>query len=158
MDAEWCAVCESDECRRTLACRVDALPAATHWNGCGFCRGCKKAMSSTKEPLGYVIPHGLHAAPASDPRLKDWMEGDPREWLYSDYPLELKNCFLDNGVAECQKTLRRIWVPDGYGVRWLQPRSSGFHEALIMEVMPELMRTHPNVKEGYDEYFLFFRF
>ena len=27
-----------------------------------------------------------------------------------------------------------------------------------MEVMPELMRTHPNVKEGYDEYFQFFRF
>ena len=158
MDAEWCAVCVSDECRRTLACRVDALPAATHWNGCGCCRDCKKAMSSTKEPLGYVIPHRLHAAPASDPRLKDWMEGDPREWLYSDYPLDFKNCFLDFGVAYCQKFLRRIWVPDGYGVRWLSPRSSGFHEALIMEVMPELMRIHPKVKEGYDDYFQFFRF
>ncbi len=86
------------------------------------------------------------------------MEGDPREWLYSDYPLDSKNCFLDFGVAYCQKFLRRIWVPDGYGVRWLSPRSSGFHEALIMEVMPELMRTHPNVKEGHVEYYQFFRF
>ena len=73
-------------------------------------------MSSAKEPLGYVIPRGLHAAPASDPRLKEWMEGDPREWLYSDYPYEFKNTFLEYGVAGCQKLMQRLWVPDGYGV------------------------------------------
>ena len=107
MDAEWCAVCDSDECRRTLACVVARLPDAKDWDGCASCPDCMRRIRSSKEPLVYVIPSWVQAADESNEELRSWMSGDPREWLYTDWP-EL----LDLG-STLLRSVRSNWATYG---------------------------------------------
>ena len=128
MDAEWCAVCDSDECRRTLACVVARLPDAKYWDGCASCPSCMRGIRSSKEPLVYVIPGWLKEADESNEELRYWMSGDPRNWLYADWTLDLGHR-EPLSTASCQKELGEIWVPAGYSLRWTEPRANSLAKA-----------------------------
>ena len=58
----------------------------------------------SKEPLVYVIPGWLKAADESNEELRYWMSGDPRNWLYADWTLDLGH-LRPLSRARCQKEL-----------------------------------------------------
>ena len=116
-----------------------------------------RGIRSSKEPLVYVIPSWLQAADESNEELRHWMSGDPRNWLYADWTLNLGH-HLPLSRARCQKELCEIWVPAGYGLRWTQPRADSFSEGLLMEIMPEKLCVDPYAKKGTHSWTQFFQF